>query len=168
MHYRTLFILAAASTALTCASAQAQAPAARAPAAVPPLPRTEVTQKLDAEFKGLDTNGDGKLSKAEVQAAIQKRATAIQATLMQQQKQEFDKLDTNKDGRLTLAEYQAGTSIKPRDDAADVRMGQMDTNKDGGITPAEFRAVTLSQFDKLDTNKDGVLSPQERPAAPTR
>ena len=135
MHCRTFSILAAAGAALTSASGQAQAPAARAPAAaVQPLPRTEVTQKLDAEFKTLDTNGDGKLTKAEVQAAIQKRATAIQATLMQQQKQEFDKLDTNKDGRLTLAEYQAGTSIKPKDDAADVRMGQMDTNKDGSIT----------------------------------
>jgi Ca2+-binding EF-hand superfamily protein len=165
MHYRTLSILGAGAAALTCASAQAQAPAARTPAAVPPLPRTEVTQKLDAEFKSLDTNSDGKLTKAEVQAAIQQRATAIQATLMQQQKQEFDKLDTNKDGRLTLAEYQAGTSIKPKDNAADIRMGQMDANKDGSITAAEFRAATLSQFDKLDTNKDGVLSPQERPAA---
>ena len=86
MHYRTLSIIAAGGAALTCASAQAQAPAARAPAAVQPLPRTEVTQKLDAEFKSLDTNGDGKLTKAEVQAAIQKRAAAIQATLMQQQK----------------------------------------------------------------------------------
>jgi Ca2+-binding EF-hand superfamily protein len=168
MHYRTVSILAAAGAALASASAQAQAQADRTPAAVPPLPRTEVTQKLDAEFKSLDTNGDGKLTKAEVQAAIQKRAAEIEATLQQQQKQEFDKLDTNKDGRLSLAEYQAGTSIKPKDNAADVRMGQLDANKDGSITAAEFRAVTLSQFDKLDTNKDGVLSPQERPAAPAR
>jgi Ca2+-binding EF-hand superfamily protein len=165
MHYRTLSVLAAAGTALSCASAQAQAPAARPPAAVQPLPRTEVAQKLDAEFKVLDTNGDGKLSKAEVQAAIQKRAAAAEAMLLQRQKDEFAKLDTNKDGRLTLAEYQAGTTITAKDNAADARMGQLDANKDGAISAAEYRAVTLSQFDKLDANKDGVLSPQERPAA---
>ena len=165
MLYRTVSLLAATGAALACASAQAIAQAPVAPAAVQPLPRTQVAQKLDAEFKALDTNGDGKLTRAEVQAAIQKRAAEAEAMLLQRQKQEFDKLDTNKDGRLTLAEYQAGTTISAKENAADVRMAQLDANKDGTITAAEFRALTLSQFDKLDKNKDGVLSPQERPAA---
>ena len=123
MLYRTVSLLAATGAALACASAQALAQAPVAPAAVQPLPRTQVAQKLDAEFKALDTNGDGKLTRAEVQAAIQKRAAEAEAMLLQRQKQEFDKLDTNKDGRLTLAEYQAGTTIKAKDNAADVRMG---------------------------------------------
>jgi Ca2+-binding EF-hand superfamily protein len=164
MHYRTIAILGAGA-ALACASGQALAQTANAPAAPQPLARTQVVQQLDADFKTLDTNGDGKLTKAEVQAAIVKRAAEAQAMLLQRQKQDFDKLDTNKDGRLTLAEYQAGTKISAKENAADVRMAQLDTNKDGSITAAEFRAITLSQFDKLDKNKDGILQPSERPAA---
>ena len=163
MSIRTLSILAAGAVVAwpsAMASAQAQAPAA----APPPLSRAEVAQKLDAEFKALDTNGDGKLTKPEIQSAIVKRAAEAQAMLSKRQKDEFDKLDANKDGKLTLAEYQAGAMITAKADAADVRMGQLDTNKDGGVTAAEFRAITLSQFDKLDKNKDGVLSAQERGA----
>jgi Ca2+-binding EF-hand superfamily protein len=165
MLYRTVSIFGL-TAALACASTQAVAQAQNAaPAANAPLPRTEVAQKLDAEFKSLDANGDGKLTKPEIQAAIVKRAAEAQVMISQRQKQEFDKLDTNKDGRLTLAEYQAGTTIRAKDNAADVRMGQLDANKDGSVTAAEFRALTMAQFDKLDTNRDGVLSPQERPTA---
>ncbi len=165
MLYR-ISILTVTGAVLAGASAQALAQTPNpAPAVVQPLPRTEVAQKLDAEFKALDTNNDGRLTKPEVQAAIVKRAAEAQAMLLQRQKDEFAKLDTNKDGRLTLAEYQAGTTISARDNAADIRMNALDSNKDGGITAAEYRAATLSQFDKLDKNKDGILSPQERPAA---
>jgi hypothetical protein len=165
MHHR-ISILAVSGVALACASAHALAQAPNsAPAARQPLPRTEVTQKLDAEFKALDTNGDGRLTKPEVQAAIVKRAAEAQAMLSQRQKDEFAKLDTNKDGRLTLAEYQAGTTVSARENAADIRMNALDANKDGGISASEYRAATLSQFDKLDKNKDGILTPQEGAAA---
>jgi Ca2+-binding EF-hand superfamily protein len=164
MPSRTIALWGGAGTALVCASAQAAAQNA-AQAALQPLPRTQVVQQLDADFKALDINSDGKLTKAEVQAAIAKRAAEAQAMLLERQKQDFEKLDTNKDGRLTLAEYQAGTKISAKDNAADLRMAQLDTNKDGSITAAEFRAITLTQFDKLDKNRDGVLQPSERPAA---
>jgi Ca2+-binding EF-hand superfamily protein len=167
MPYRAISIWAAGAAILAGASTQALAQAQRpsAPPAPAPLPRTEVSQKLDAEYKSLDANGDGKLTKAEVQTAIQKRAAEVQATLIQRQKQEFDQLDTNKDGRLTIAEYQAGTVIKPKPDAADTRIAQLDSNKDGSVSLAEFRGATLAQFDKLDTDRNGILSVQERSQA---
>jgi Ca2+-binding EF-hand superfamily protein len=168
MPYRSISIFAVGAAMLTCASAQAlaqaQSPAGGATAAPPPLARTEVAKNLDAEFKQMDSNGDGKLIKTEVQAAIQKRAAEMQATLAQRQKDEFDKLDANRDGSLSLAEYRAGTVVSAKAGAADSRIAQLDTNKDGAISLAEFRAATLAQFDKLDKDRNGVLSPQERAA----
>lgn len=157
MNIRT--ILAATAIILVPAAASAQGPAS-APAAQT-LTRAQLTQKIEADFKASDTNGDGKISKAEIQAALQRRATQATTAMHQQQQAEFNKLDTNKDGRLTLAEYQAGTAITLRPEAVDRRMQQLDTNKDNVVTAAEFRAVMLGEFDKLDTNKDGVLSAQE-------
>ena len=144
------------------ANAQAQRPAAAAPAAVQPLSRAEVNQQLDAQFKTLDANKDGKLTKAEIQAVIVQRAAEAEALLSKRQKDEFAKLDTNKDGNLSLAEYQAGATVKAREDAADIRMNQLDSNKDGTVSVAEFRAATMNQFEQLDKNKDGILSAQER------
>ena len=150
----------AMAAGLVPAAASAQAPAA-APAAAQTLTRAQLAQKIEADFKASDTNGDGKISKAEIQAALQRRAAQATTAIHQQQQAEFNKLDTNKDGRLSLAEYQAGTAITLRPEAVDRRMQQLDTNKDNVVTPAEFRAVMLGEFDKLDTNKDGVLSAQE-------
>jgi Ca2+-binding EF-hand superfamily protein len=137
----------------------------KAPAQVPPLTRAAVGAKLDSDFKAVDANGDGKVTKAEIEAALSRRASDAENLLKQRQKADFDKLDTNHDGQLSLAEYEAATSLKPREGAADLRIKQLDTNKDGILTAAEFRSQALAEFDKLDKNKDGSLSVQERIAA---
>ncbi len=156
MNIRT--ILAATTVILAASAASAQTPGVT-PAQT--LTRAQLTQKIEADFKASDTNGDGRISKAEIQAALQHRAAQATTAIHQQQQAEFNKLDTNKDGRLTLAEYQAGTAITVRPEAVDRRLQQLDTNRDNAVTAAEFRAVMLGEFDKLDTNKDGVLSAQE-------
>ena len=158
MNIRTILAATAISLIPSAAFAQANAPAA-APAQT--LTRAQLTQKIEADFKASDTNGDGKISKGEIQAALQRRATQATTAMHQQQQAEFNKLDTNKDGKLTLAEYQAGSAITLRPEAVDRRLQQLDTNKDNAVTTAEFRAVMLGEFDKLDANKDGVLSAQE-------
>lgn len=67
-------------------------------------------QKLDTRFAELDTNKDGKISKAEWdQGSINKRASQdrVSATLeglLSQNRDDFIKLDLNKDGTLTEAE----------------------------------------------------------------
>ena len=156
MNIRT--ILAVTTIGLVPAAAFAQAPAVRA---APTLTRAQLTQKIEADFKASDTNGDGRITKAEIQAALQRRATAVTTDLKQRQQAEFNKLDTNKDGRLTLAEFQAGAAITVRPEAVDRRLQQLDSNKDNAVTIAEFRTTMLSEFDKLDRNKDGVLSAAE-------
>ena len=147
----TLILIPAA----VVAQGQGAAPAAQT------LSRAQLTQKIEADFKSSDTNGDGRITKAEIQAALQRRAAQATTAVHQQQQAEFNKLDTNKDGKLTLTEYQAGTAITLRPEAVDRRLQQLDTNKDNVVTLAEFRATMLGEFDKLDANKDGVLSAQE-------
>jgi len=129
------------------------------------LKRTDVVQQIDAEFKSLDTNGDGKISKAEIQAAVDKMTAATAAELKQRQDEEFRKLDTDHNGQLSLAEYEAGVKITPKAGIADQRLQAFDTNKDGVITAAEFRSKPLAEFDRVDTNKDGVISEAELKAA---
>ena len=52
-------------------------------------------------FKKADTNGDGALSKTEVDAAGMKRLSA-----------NFDKIDTNKDGKISREEMKAARASK--------------------------------------------------------
>ena len=146
------------------AIAQTAAPATSA-TANQTLTRASLSQRLDAEFKAIDTNGDASLSKAEIDSAIAKSASEAEARLKQRQKDEFGKLDANKDGQLSLAEYQAGASIKMREGAGQAKIQQFDSNKDGKVTATEYRAPTLAQFDRFDRNKDGVLSTAEQQPA---
>ena len=53
--------------------------------------KSGLSEDLAKEFKSMDKNGDGYLSKNEVQPAMQKS---------------FDKADKNHDGKLDHAEYQ--------------------------------------------------------------
>lgn len=129
------------------------------------LTRAELAQKVDAEFKGLDTNSDGKISKAEVEAALAKRTAETEAALKGRQEEEFRKLDTDKNGQLSLAEFQAAMTIQPKAGVADQRLKELDLNKDGTISGAEFRSPMLARFDRMDTNKDGKISEAEVRAA---
>ena len=168
MHDRPTITLALTGAALLFGGASASATAQAAKTGttqVPPLSRAEVTQKLDADFKVVDTNGDGKVTKAEIDGALAKQASQIEGRLKQRAKEEFDKLDANHDGQLSLAEFQTAAALKPREGVADARIKQLDTNRDGVLTAAEFRSDSLAEFDKLDKNKDGTLSVQERMAA---
>jgi hypothetical protein len=80
------------SFALACAC-----PGATAQEAAPALAKTSAKQRaaIEAAFARADTNGDGKLSRAEAE-----HLPAIAAR--------FDELDTNKDGFLSLEEFAAG------------------------------------------------------------
>jgi len=58
--------------------------------------RAKMEARLEARFKAADKNGDGALTKDEVQAGLPRLAPY------------FDQLDTNHDGKLTMDEIRAG------------------------------------------------------------
>jgi hypothetical protein len=85
----------------------------------------------------MDTNGDGKVTLAEAQAAG---------------KQRFERMDKNKNGVVSKDE------IPGRGERF---LAKADANKDGQLTLAEAQAHTQAWFQKKDANKDGVLTGDE-------
>jgi hypothetical protein len=76
-----------------------------------------------------DANADGKVTKAEFDAA---------------QRKEFAELDGNKDGSATPEEIRAGMQARAKaqhEAQLKVRFADMDTNKNGQLTEAEFLAA---------------------------
>jgi Ca2+-binding EF-hand superfamily protein len=93
------------------------------------------------DFKKIDTNNDGKISKQEYIAAVIKT---------------FNKYDKNKDGFLTKDEIKAIRKI-------DIQkfLEEVDKNKDGKVSQEEFVKAAENRFKLLDKNKDGFIDQQE-------
>jgi Ca2+-binding EF-hand superfamily protein len=109
-----------------------------------------------AERKPADTNKDGSLDFAEMQA--RRGDLTIE---------QFNAIDKDHNGLVTREEMRA--SAKERMDArAGERFKKLDANGDGGVTQAEIDAARkqgeAERFKKLDTNGDGKLSQAEMEA----
>jgi hypothetical protein len=87
-----------------------------------------------------DTNGDGRISRAEADA---------------QASQRFDRMDLNHDGFLTTDEMQ-GPGAR--------MMGRADADHDGKLSRSEFLVQAGNRFDRIDANRDGQITPDEMKA----
>jgi len=113
-------------------------------------------------FKKADADGNGTLSRAEVEKSMPRLA------------EKFDQIDTNKDGQLSRDEMKAwkkthkhahkkGNKADYQARAAE-RFKHADTDGDGAISRAEAEkhAPRLAKkFDQIDSNKDGKLTQDE-------
>ena len=97
-------------------------------------------------MREVDTNGDGRITQAEIDAAVDAR---------------FARFDANKDGRLSLDEFAALWADLTR--PAMVRAFQfMDPDGDGSVTRAEVGQKASRLVQRFDRNGDGALSPEDR------
>lgn len=165
--YVSIAAIAAFAGAVPTFAMAAQAQAPRAAQADQPAPtRAAMVRNLDANFKTIDTNGDGTLSSAELGAAEGKVQQRRLAQIRAQYDANFAKLDTNKDGQLSKTEFMVAAPTKPATPPNGANLlTQLDKNKDGKASTDEYRAPVLARFDALDSNKDGTLSAAERQAS---
>lgn len=127
--------------------------------------RHEGGHSADAMFKAMDTNNDGKVSRAEHAASALKM---------------FTEADTNHDGQVTLSEMEVAHSKMAVEHAkmkADMPMKNdkpmkmemsaaemikmCDQNGDGQISQAEHAAHADAMFTKMDKDGDGFMSASE-------
>ena len=102
-----------------------------------------------------DTDHDGRVSRAEYDAAASQRRSDW-----------FDKLDLNKDGYITQDEMQKARETRHANMRGhmDEKFKEADANGDGQLSLDEVQAKMprlASHFTDLDTDKNGLLSKEE-------
>lgn len=129
---------------------------------------TATSQAGDDLFGKVDSDGDGAVSKTELQALPEAMSggTASQAGVSSDDV--FSQLDADGDGSLTQAEFDA---VRPSGAAGEAGGGMQAM---GGMPPppggpggASASADSTTTYDALDTNEDGEVSLTERLAGST-
>jgi Ca2+-binding EF-hand superfamily protein len=193
------FLIGGGFAAMIAASAAVAA--AAAPPAGQPGPRgfmtktenrTDVAANVQKMFARLDTNKDGFITKAEIDAIeAQRTAKLEQRAAKFDPSKIFDRIDANHDGKITVAEEQAAHAQRVQAKGGKPAVAQAtgfrglfaraDANKDGIVTRAEFdatgaqlkarmekagmhRGFAGAMFEAADTNKDGKVSLAEAQA----
>lgn len=102
------------------------------------------------DFQELDADGDGRLTRAEMEKYRQAR---------------FAKADTDGDGKLSRAEIDAQIAARQaamRERMLDRMIGWRDVDGDGMLSPDEMRADRgLRMFAGMDADRDGTISADE-------
>ncbi len=99
-------------------------------------------------FEALDSNGDGQLTKAEMDAHRAAR---------------FSRIDTDGDGLLSQAELEASGAERAERRARRI-ISHLDKDGDGKLSETEMRAGGRGDgrlFERADTNNDGTVSKAE-------
>ena len=125
------------------------------------VPRATYITVQDGEFRKMDADKDGQVTRAEAEAF--QRADAV-ARSAQFARSLFTKLDSDRNGQLSFSEFARTQSGAPPVNGQPF-IAQLDLNKDGRVSLVEHRAGKLRYFDNIDTDKDGVVTAAEMKAA---
>jgi Ca2+-binding EF-hand superfamily protein len=133
----------------------------------------DVSAMWQEMLKRTDKDGDGKISKEEMQAGMPAKGGGPGVDDI------FSKIDTNADGYIDESENTTWVENMPKGqppagpDPFEL-FETADTDSDGKISKAEFKAAapkdsddstTDETFDAMDTNHDGYVSTEEYAAA---
>ena len=94
------------------------------------LMKEEIEGHMQARFQGADTDGDGALSRDELLARVKERQAKRAGKYVDRM---LERHDTDGDGALTMAEMQARKGGK--------MFERMDANQDGAVTKEEFEEM---------------------------
>ena len=125
-------------------------------------------QAGDDLFGKVDSDGDGAVSKTELQALLEAMSGGTASQTGVSSDDVFSQLDADGDGSLTQAEFDAGRPSGAAGEAGGgmQAMGGMPAPP-GGPGGASASADSTTSYDALDTNKDGEVSLTERLAGST-
>ena len=119
----------------------------------------ELQAGRSARFQQADLNGDGSLDLSELQNQRDTRRAQRHAA-------RYQELDTDGNGLITVAEFQNGHPVAMAGTSATL-FGLADTNADNLLSQAEFNVLASPQgrqwkrFARLDTDGDGKVSADE-------
>lgn len=125
-----------------------------------PIPRATFLTVMDDEFRKMDADKSGQVTRAEIEAF--ERAVAV-AEAQARNRAMFAQLDTDRNGQISLAEFARVTPSVPLN--AQPVIAEYDGNRDGQVSQVEYRTVKLGRFDRIDADKDGIASIAEQRAA---
>ncbi len=159
MLHKFLSVIALAG-ALSSTATFGQAPPAAAQPGPRPIPRAQFISDMDTEFRKMDADKNGLLTRIEIEQFQKLQAVA---TAQARNRGLFVRLDADRNGQLSPAEFARLVQPPPASNAQPV-LARMDGNKDQQVSLIEHRTATLANFDRLDTDKDGVVSAAEMKA----
>ena len=125
------------------------------------VPRTAYITTMDTEFRKMDADKNGQVSRVEIEGF--ERAVAVAGARARTEAM-FYRLDIDKNGQISPLEFGKLVTGTPPTDGRPL-IAKLDTNKDGQISLIEHRGGKLAYFDRIDTDKVGVVSVAEMKAA---
>lgn len=125
-----------------------------------PLPRAQFITDMDGQFRKMDADKNGQLTRVEIEQ-YQKLAAVVEAQA--RNRALFVQLDSDKNGQISPTEFAKLITPPPAANAQPM-LARMDGNRDTQISLIEHRAATLANFDRLDLDKDGYVTPAEMKA----
>lgn len=129
-------------------------------ASAEPLARSRFIADMDNEFRKMDADKNGLLTRIEIEQ-YQKLSAVAQAEA--RNRALFAQLDADKNGQLNKNEFAKLVTAPPAANAQPM-LSRMDGNRDQQISLVEHRTATLANFDRLDTDRDGNVTPAEMSA----